>query len=75
MVWDQWRLLKEALELGGDVRVGLEDNFYLAPGQMARSNGDLVAKAARMCTDVGRQPATVEETREILGLSAGATRP
>jgi uncharacterized protein (DUF849 family) len=65
---EQWRLVAGALALGGNVRVGLEDNFYLAPGQMAKSNGDLVAKAARMCRDVGREPATVDEARAILSL-------
>ena len=56
------------LTLGGNVRVGLEDNFYLPDGEMARSNGDLVARARRMCEDVGRRPATVAEARERLGL-------
>ena len=43
----QWGLLAAALSLGGNVRVGLEDNFYLPDGDMARSNGDLVARAER----------------------------
>ena len=47
-----------ALTLGGNVRVGLEDNFYLPNGEMARSNGDLIAKARQMVEDVGRRPAT-----------------
>ena len=47
----QWGLLAAALSLGGNVRVGLEDNFYLPDGEMARSNGELVARAARMATD------------------------
>ena len=55
----QWELVAAALTLGGNVRVGLEDNFYLPDGEMARSNGDLVARARRMCEDVGRRPATV----------------
>ncbi|RJO70205.1 MAG: 3-keto-5-aminohexanoate cleavage protein [Myxococcales bacterium] len=65
---DQWRLAAAAIALGGNVRVGLEDNFYLSDGEMARSNGDLVAKAARMVRDQGREPATVEQCRERLGL-------
>ena len=65
----QWELVAAALTLGGNVRVGLEDNFYLPDGEMARSNGDLVAKARRMCEDVGRRPATVGEARERLGLT------
>src|ERR671925_1303610 len=65
---DQWRLLGAALVLGGNVRAGLEDNFYLPDGRMARSNGDLVAKARQMAQDVGRRVATVVEARELLGL-------
>jgi 3-keto-5-aminohexanoate cleavage enzyme len=65
---DQWRMVATAIALGGNVRVGLEDNFYLAPGIMARSNGDLVEKAARMIRDQGREIATVEVCRERLGL-------
>lgn len=65
---DQWRLVAAAIALGGNVRVGLEDNFYVEPGVMAASNGDLVAKAARMIRDQGREVATVEECRERLAL-------
>jgi uncharacterized protein (DUF849 family) len=65
---DQWRLLGAALALGGNVRAGLEDNFYLPDGSMARSNGDLIAKALQMARDVGRRAATVAEAREMLGL-------
>jgi 3-keto-5-aminohexanoate cleavage enzyme len=63
----QWTLVAAALALGGSVRVGLEDNFYLPDGEMARSNGDLVARARRMAEDAGRRVATVEEARGILG--------
>jgi uncharacterized protein (DUF849 family) len=61
-------LIAAALTLGGSIRVGLEDNFYLPDGTMARSNGDLVAKARQMCEDAGRRAATVLEARELLGL-------
>ncbi len=64
---DQWRLVATAAALGGNVRVGLEDNFYLPDGEMARSNGDLIAKARQMVEDVGRRPATVDEARGLLG--------
>jgi 3-keto-5-aminohexanoate cleavage enzyme len=64
---DQWRLVAVAAALGGNVRVGLEDNFYLPNGAMARSNGDLIAKARQMVGDVGRRPASVAEARELLG--------
>jgi 3-keto-5-aminohexanoate cleavage enzyme len=64
----QWMLVGAALTLGGSVRVGLEDNFYLPDGSMARSNGDLIAKAREMTENAGRRPATVAEAREILGV-------
>jgi uncharacterized protein (DUF849 family) len=65
---DQWMLVAAALTLGGNVRVGLEDNFYLPNGEMASSNGDLIAKARQLTEDVGRRPATVAEAREMLGV-------
>jgi uncharacterized protein (DUF849 family) len=65
---DQWSLIAAALALGGNVRAGVEDNFYLPNGEMARSNGDLIAQARRMVEDVGRRPATVAEARELLGV-------
>src|SRR5437868_8137365 len=65
---DQWMLVAAALTLGGNVRVGLEDNFYLPDGGVARSNGDLIATARQMCEDIGRRPATVAEARELLGV-------
>ena len=63
----QWRLVAAAAALGGNVRVGLEDNFYLPDGEMASSNGDLIARARRLVEDVGRRAATVEEARALLG--------
>jgi uncharacterized protein (DUF849 family) len=66
----QWSLVAAALTLGGSVRVGLEDNFYLPDGEMARSNGDLIARARRLVEDCGRRPATVEEARRMLGIKA-----
>ncbi|HEV7460253.1 MAG TPA: 3-keto-5-aminohexanoate cleavage protein [Solirubrobacteraceae bacterium] len=65
---DQWMLVAAALTLGGNVRVGLEDNFYLPSGEMAGSNGDLIAKARQLTEDVGRRPASVAEAREMLGV-------
>jgi 3-keto-5-aminohexanoate cleavage enzyme len=64
----QWLLVAAALTLGGSVRVGLEDNFYLPDGAMARSNGDLIAKARSLTEDIGRRPATVAQAREMLGV-------
>jgi uncharacterized protein (DUF849 family) len=65
---DQWKLLGASLVLGGNVRAGVEDNLYLPNGEMARSNGDLIAKARQMAEDVGRRAATVAEARELLGV-------
>ncbi len=64
-----WPMTAASLALGGNVRVGLEDNFYLPSGKMVASNGDLVIQAARMARDIGREPATVEEARKTLGLA------
>ena len=69
---DQWMLVGAALTLGGSVRVGLEDNFYLPDGRMARSNGELIAKARQMVEDLGRRPATAQEARELLGIGMPA---
>jgi uncharacterized protein (DUF849 family) len=65
---DQWKLLAASLVLGGNVRAGVEDNLYLPDGEMAKSNGELIAKARQMAEDVGRRPATVAEARELLGV-------
>jgi len=63
---EQWPLAMAALCLGGDVRVGLEDNFYLPDGAMATSNGDLVAAAAQMVKLSGRSVASLDETKALL---------
>jgi uncharacterized protein (DUF849 family) len=66
----QWPLVMAALVLGGNVRVGLEDNFYLDPAgtQMAKGNGPLVEKAVRLARDVGREPMTPDEARAALSI-------
>ena len=66
---DQWPLVSAALSMGGNVRVGLEDNFYTPDGEMAESNADLVEAAVEMARDVGREPATPDEAAEILGVT------
>jgi uncharacterized protein (DUF849 family) len=72
---DQWMLVSAALTLGGSIRVGLEDNLYLPNGEMAKSNGELIAKARQMTEDMGRRPATVAEARAMLHVTqrAGST--
>jgi 3-keto-5-aminohexanoate cleavage enzyme len=64
---DQWSLIAAALTLGGNVRAGVEDNFYLPDGTMARSNGELIAAARKLTEEIGRRPATVAQARELLG--------
>jgi len=66
---EQWMLVSAALTLGGSIRVGLEDNLYLPDGHMARSNGELIAKARQMTEDVGRRAATVQEARAMLAIA------
>jgi uncharacterized protein (DUF849 family) len=70
----QWPLVAAAITMGGNVRVGLEDNFYVEEGRMAKSNGELVEKAARLTRDLGRQVASIEEARTILSLSRAGER-
>ncbi len=56
------------IAMGGHVRVGFEDNVYLSKGVLAKSNGELVEKVVRMANELGREIATPNEAREILGL-------
>jgi len=72
---EQWMLVAAALTLGGSVRVGVEDNFYLPDGRMARSNGDLVAKARQMVEDAGRRVASVAEARALMGVDRLVREP
>ena len=57
-----------AIVMGGNVRVGFEDNLYLEKGVLAKSNGELVAKVVRLAKELGREIATPAEARKILGL-------
>lgn len=68
---EQWPLAMAALALGGDVRVGLEDNFYLPGGEMARSNGELVSAVVSLVALSGRKVASLDETKAILWPSGG----
>ncbi|MBA4396053.1 MAG: 3-keto-5-aminohexanoate cleavage protein [Syntrophus sp. (in: bacteria)] len=64
----QFPLCTQSLLIGGNCRVGLEDNLYLDKGQMAKSNGEQVAKIVRIARELGVEPATPDEARKILGL-------
>jgi uncharacterized protein (DUF849 family) len=66
---DQWPMVNMALSMGGNIRVGLEDNFYLPSGDQATDNAELVEKAAEMTRNVGREPASPSEAREILSIN------
>jgi uncharacterized protein (DUF849 family) len=62
----QFPMVAMASILGGHVRVGLEDNLYLAPGRLARSNAELVDKAARIICDLGYAVASPDQARTLL---------
>lgn len=64
----QFPLCTQSLIMGGNARVGLEDNLYLEKGVLARSNADQVAKIIRIAGELGVAPATPAEARKILGL-------
>jgi len=64
----QWEILTLAITLGGHVRVGWEDNPYLEDGALAKSNALLVEKIIRIARELGREIATPEEARKIIGI-------
>ena len=65
----EFPLAAAAIGMGGHVRVGFEDNLYLSKGVLAKSNGELVAKAARIAHELGREIANPAEARQILSLA------
>lgn len=69
----QMPLATMAAAMGGHVRVGLEDSLTIARGTLARSNAEQVAKIRRIVEELGREPATPDEARAMLGLK-GADR-
>jgi uncharacterized protein (DUF849 family) len=64
----QWQAIAAAITIDGNIRVGLEDNFYLPSGEMAKSNGELVEAAAGLVRMLGREVATIDETRALLNI-------
>ena len=70
----QWLMVSAAASLGGNARVGLEDNFYLPNGEMASSNGELVEAAAELVQLSGRTVADPAEARRLLSLPAEPDR-
>jgi 3-keto-5-aminohexanoate cleavage enzyme len=71
---DQWMMAGASAALGGNVRVGLEDNFYLPSGDMVASNGELVEAAAQIVRMQGREVAEPARARELLSLPAEPDR-
>jgi len=65
----QMPMVAQAVLLGGNVRVGLEDNLYLSRGVFA-TNGQLVEKARSIIEGMGYEIATPDEARDILGLKS-----
>ena len=68
---NQFAIAAQALVLGGNVRVGLEDSLWIGPGRLAQSNADQVAKARRLIEELGLELATADEARVILQLKGG----
>jgi len=65
-----WDLHRRCAELGGNLRTGLEDTFYLPNGDRAENNGVLIDTMARIAREAGREIANPSEAKEILGLRA-----
>ena len=68
---DQFRIATQALSMGGNIRVGLEDSIWIARGELAASNAQQVEKARRIVEGLGLSVATPEEAREMLSLKGG----
>ena len=64
----QWQLAAVACTMGGNFRVGLEDNFYLPNGEMAKSNGECVEWGVKLARMMGRDVATITEARHLLNI-------
>ena len=64
-----WPVHRRCAELGGNLRTGLEDTFYLPNGDKTDSNGRLIEALVKTALEVGRRIATPEETAQICGFS------
>lgn len=65
----QWGLLAMAIGMGGNVRVGWEDNPYLPDGSLSKTNAELVEVVVRMAESMGRGIASPDEARRIVGIT------
>ena len=68
---NQMVVAAQAIALGGNIRVGLEDSLWIGPGRLAKSNAEQVAKARRLVEEFGLEIATPDEARAILSLKGG----
>lgn len=66
----QFPMLAMAMILGHHVRVGLEDNVFYAPRELAQGNGQMVERVVRLARELGRPIATPEQARKMMGLGA-----
>jgi 3-keto-5-aminohexanoate cleavage enzyme len=65
---DDVRMSALAMNMGGHVRAGLEDNPYYRPGELAESNARLIERLVRLAREIGRDIATPAEARQLIGL-------
>lgn len=65
---DVWPTLRKSAQLGGNVRTGMEDTFYLPDGSKARNSGELIEALVKICREEGREPANPVETRQLMGM-------
>lgn len=65
---NHFRITTAAVLLGGHLRVGMEDNVYIAPGELAKSNAQLVEKSVRILSELGASVASPAEAKSILGV-------
>lgn len=63
-----FRTVIMAMSMGGNVRTGMEDTVYYNKGELAKNNAQLVERMVRIAGEMGREPATVEEARELIGI-------
>jgi uncharacterized protein (DUF849 family) len=68
----EFPMAMQSILLGGQMRLGMEDNVFISRGEFAKSNAELVKKGIRMAGELGVAPATTSEARKILGLRPAA---
>ncbi len=64
-----WSIAAATISMGGHVRIGFEDSLYLEKGVLAKSNGEMVEKVVKLAKLLGREIATPNEARNILGIN------